>query len=66
MTILSNDRDLAETVGVAVRNIMEDLDLTPEEAIPGLVEAIFLVAKDTQNAGKALDEAADLLTENRA
>lgn len=48
---------------VNLRNHCEDLDVTPEEAIPALVAAIALVAMDTTDPARALDEASDLLAE---
>jgi hypothetical protein len=57
--ILNNNLD--SEIATNVIEQMEDLGYQPEEIIPGLVQAIVLVAEKTFDPEQALDEASNLL-----
>ena len=50
-------------VAEAVLDAVEDIGVNAEEAIPGLVRAIHILAELTSDPELALDEAADLLSD---
>jgi hypothetical protein len=57
---VSNDAGVAD----AIKQALEDLGYEPEQAIPGLVQAIILLAEYTSDPEAALDEAANLLADS--
>lgn len=61
--ILSQDGEQTMAVAQDVLEIISDLALPPEELIPGLVAAIGVLAVETSDPNRALDEASDLLSE---
>lgn len=53
-----------DEVGVAVLDCLDEIGATPQEAIPGLVKAIYNQAEQFGYAREqVLDEAADLLAD---
>lgn len=55
----SNDAGIA----TLVLEFLDDEAYSPEEIIPGLVQAIILIAEKTTNPEASLDEAANLLAD---
>ena len=60
--ILSQDGDLAAEIGTTVVDfVLDEVGVPPEEAIPGLMVAVLLLASETGDTSQALDEAVRLL-----
>lgn len=57
------DQSQDQIVADAVIDTVEELGFTAEESIPGLVQAIVLLAEYTSDPEQALDEAANLLAD---
>ena len=49
-----------------VEFVLEEVGARPEEAIPGLIVAVMLLASETGDTSQALDEAARLLDRESA
>lgn len=57
------DRSVEEEVSQIVIEQIDDVSFSPEEAIPGLVRAITVLASQSLNPEQALDEASNLLAD---
>lgn len=57
------DQSQDQIVAEAVLDTVEELGFSPEEYIPGLINAIVLAAEHTADPELALDEAANLLAD---
>jgi hypothetical protein len=57
------DRSTEDEVSQLVVEQLDDVGFGPEEAIPGLIRTITIMAALTTNPEQALDEAADLLAD---
>lgn len=61
MRLLNNT--YRNSISVDVRELMDELGYTPEEAIPGLIDAVGRLAELTEAPEQALDEAGNQLAD---
>jgi hypothetical protein len=57
------DQSRDSEIALLVAEFLSDEDYSPEESIPGLVQAIVLIAEKTGFPEESLDEAANLLAD---
>lgn len=57
------DKSYDTSIAEAIMECLDDLGFSPEEAIPGMIQTVFLLAEKTGDPEEALDEAADMLAD---